>query len=353
MSLSLNDIKFPSSWDLSPNDLSYIDDIYQEGLDLGVWRKDNQRDKLANENVVSLSKYFWPKVEYKKLIMGGELMLWFFTFDDAIDAGLYSDEKTAEIVKRMDRVFMDGTLPENPTGPEKVALSLRTKCKIMCGEQRKGTFNRFITSCIQWVDSIVPFNKVIANGDSPDLELYGFLRKVNIGAYPCVTLTEVMLESTLEQYIWFDPRWIKMNENIAIVVTLVNDLVSYEKEVRDKMGILNPLFFLQTKLNIELSESYKKLVDMIHHWISEYNELEERFLQLFTTDEEKKQIQFMLDHLHYLISGSRLWSMQTPRYISNTSPFIEMRKNCASLSITSFVSNCAESQRDLKKRKRV
>eukprot|EP01132_Coremiostelium_polycephalum_P010033 gene10033-12302_t len=324
--LSLNEIKFPNHWNLTPNNYNYIDYVYQEGLDLGVWRPDSQRDRIANNNVVSLSRYFWPNVDFERLVMGGELMLWFFTFDDVLDAGIYDDITSMELVRRMGFVFIDGVLPPDPTGPERVALHLRKKCEVMAGH-RKDTFNRFISSCVQWVDSIIPFNKVKESGASPHLELYSFLRRINIGAYPCITLTEVMLDHQIDPYVWFDPRWIKMNENIAIVVTLINDLVSYEKEVNDNAGILNPLYFIQLQNKVNLPDSFKQLVNLIHFWINDYLNLEESFLKSldFKNGKQHQDILFMLDHLHYLISGSRMWSMQTPRYCSPTSPFIEMR----------------------------
>ncbi|EFA80668.1 hypothetical protein PPL_06251 [Heterostelium album PN500] len=316
--LSLNEIKFPSHWNLVPNEPSYVDYVYREGLDLGVWRPDNQRDRMAHNNVVSLTRFFWPNVDFERLVMGGELMLWFFTFDDGLDAGIYDDQKSVDLVRRMEIVFMDG--------PEKVAFRLRSRCLEMCGK-RRDTFNRFISSCVQWVDSIIPFNKV-KDGGSPHIELYSFLRKINIGAYPCVTLTEVMLNHHLEPYIWSDPRWLKMNENIAIVVTLINDLVSYEKEVNDNAGVLNPLYFFQHQNNQNLPDSYRKMVNLIHQYVNDYLHLEEGFLRSmapFHDALQHQEVHFMLDHLHYLITGSRMWSMQTPRYCSPTSPFIEMR----------------------------
>ncbi|EGG16316.1 hypothetical protein DFA_09346 [Cavenderia fasciculata] len=325
--LSLNEIKFPVHWNLKPNPTSYVDHVYQEGLEFGVWRPDNKRDIVAHNNVVSLSKFFWPTVDFERLVMGGELMLWFFTFDDALDSGIYDDTKSLEIVRRMSAVFMEGTLCDDASGPEKVGYRLRQKCLEMCGKRRRDTFNRFITSCVQWIDSIIPFNKV-KDGGSPHIELYSFLRKINIGAYPCVTLSEVFIDHYLDHSIWSSPRWVKMNENIAIVVTLINDLVSYEKEVNDNAGALNPLYFFQQQRKFNLPDSYNHMVNLIHFFVQDYLANEESFLKSlepFENEKQQQDIYFMLDHLHFLISGSRMWSMQTPRYCSPTSPFIEMR----------------------------
>ncbi|EAL65123.1 hypothetical protein DDB_G0284707 [Dictyostelium discoideum AX4] len=328
MSLSLGDIKFPDNWDLIPNEKNYIDYVYKESIELEVWRPNNKRDLMAHNNVVSLAKYFWPHVDFNRLVMGGELMVWFFSFDDVLDAGIYTDEKQMDLVKRMDNVFINGTVESDATGPEKMALHLRKKCEVMCGKRRKDTFNRFISSCVQWVDSIIPFNKLrSAQGTSPHLELYSYLRKVNIGAYPCVTLTEVMLDHEIEYYIWSDPKWIKMNEDIAIITTLINDLVSYEKEVNDQAGDLNPLYFLQNQKNIPLPDSYKQVVDLIDFWVKDYQTMEQSLLNEmeFKDSKQRSDMEFILEHLRYLASGSKKWSMQTPRYCSPTSPFIEMR----------------------------
>ncbi|EGC35090.1 hypothetical protein DICPUDRAFT_152610 [Dictyostelium purpureum] len=339
MSLSLSDIKFPESWELIPNERNYIDYVYKESVELGVWRPDNKRDLIAHNNVVSLSKFFWPNMDFERLVMGGELMVWFFTFDDALDAGIYNDEQQAQVVKRMSDVFMNGTVEDDASGPEKMALHLRNKCEVMCGE-RKDTFNRFISSCIQWVDSIIPFNKIKIDGASPDIELYSYLRKINIGAFPCVTLTEVMLDHEIDHYVWYDPRWIKMNEDIAIITTLINDLVSYEKEVNDNAGDLNPLFFIQKQRKVPLTESFKEVVGLINHWVKDFTNLEESFMKShkFKNSKQKRDFECMLEHLHYLASGSKLWSMQTPRYCSPTSPFIEMRKQSSSPNLTNSIS---------------
>ncbi|KAM9980519.1 hypothetical protein ACTFIZ_007872 [Dictyostelium cf. discoideum] len=330
--LSLKQIKFPNDWETKPNKIEYMEFVYQEAIDMEVWRKDNEIDILTHHHVTDLSRFFWPIADFEGLVLGAELMVWFFAFDELFDGSFIDDNEDEQyrLSNRMNKVFLEGIIDSNPTGAEKMGHFLRNKVKAICGEKRLSTFNRFIYACVQWVDSVIPFNKLKKNQKSLDIDLYLYHRKFNVGAIPCAMISEIILDpmSTIESCIWSDPRWIKMSETICQVVTLANDCVSYDKEIKENGGLLNPLKFIQIQKNFNLQEAYEYISNYSNELIKQYIELETSFIKSYkhTTGFNSNLIP-IVDHLRSLSIESVCWSIQSPRYLSQTHPFVELRRN--------------------------
>ncbi|KAM9984956.1 hypothetical protein ACTFIY_009382 [Dictyostelium cf. discoideum] len=278
LELSLKELNFPEYWETKPSKIEYMDFVFQEAVDMGVWRKDNEIDILTHHHVTDLSRFFWPKADFEGLVLGTELMVWFFAFDELFDGGFIDDDEDEQyrLSNRMNKVFLEGTIESDATGAEKMV-------KAICGEKRLSTFNRFIYSCVQWVDSVIPFNKLKKNQKSLELDLYLYHRKYNIGGIPCAMITEIIFDpmSTIESYIWADPRWIKMCETICQLVTLANDCVSYDKEIKENGGVLNPLKFIQIQKNIDIQEAYEYISNYSNKLVKQYIELEKSFIKSY------------------------------------------------------------------------
>ncbi|KAM9973181.1 hypothetical protein ACTFIR_012557 [Dictyostelium discoideum] len=279
LELSLKELNFPKCWETKPNKTEYMEFVYQEAVDMGVWRKDNKI------NTPSCA----------------ELMVWFFAFDDLFDGGFIDDDEDEQyrLSNRMNKVFLEGTIEDDSTGAEKM-------------------------------DSVIPFNKLKNNQKSLELDLYLYHRKYNIGGIPCAMITEIILDpmSTIESCIWSDPRWIKMCETICQLVTLANDCVSYDKEIKENGGVLNPLKFIQIQMNISIKEAYEYISNYSKKLVIQYIELEKSFVKSYkSTAGFNSNLIPIVDHLRSFSNESISWSVQTPRYLSQTHPFVELRKN--------------------------
>ncbi|KAM9971616.1 hypothetical protein ACTFIW_011598 [Dictyostelium discoideum] len=313
LELSLKELNFPNCWETKPNKTEYMEFVYQEAVDM---------------------EFFWPNAGFEGLVLGAELMVWFFAFDDLFDGGFIDDDEDEQYIlsNRMNKVFLEGTIEDDSTGAEKMGHFIRNKVKEICGEKRQSTFNRFIYSCVQWIDSVIPFNKLKNNQKSLELDLYLYHRKYNIGGIPCAMITEIILDpmSTIESCIWSDPRWIKMCETIFQLVTLANDCVSYDKEIKENGGVLNPLKFIQIQKNISISikEAYEYISNYSKKLVIQYIELEKSFVKSYkSTAGFNSNLIPIVDHLRSFSNESISWSVQTPRYLSQTHPFVELRKN--------------------------
>ncbi|KAN0018859.1 hypothetical protein ACTFIU_008792 [Dictyostelium citrinum] len=332
--LSFKDIKFPKNWETKPSKTEYMDFVYQEAIDMEVWRKDNEIDILTHHHVTDLSRFFWPNADFEGLVLGAELMVWFFAFDDLFDGGFIDDNENEQyrLVNRMNNIFMEGVIETESTGAERMGYHLRNKVKEICGEKRQSTFHRFNSSCVEWVDSIIPFIKLKRNQRTLDFNLYLHHRKFNIGAAPCFMISEIILDpmSSIDPYIWSDSRWIKMSEIICEIIALVNDCVSYEKEIKENGAPLNSLKFVQIEKNLNLQEAFEYISTYLNAIIKQYIELEISFIKSYKSmvpNEYHSNFNAIVDHLHNMSFANVSWSIQTPRYLSQTQPFIELKRN--------------------------
>ncbi|KAM9985252.1 hypothetical protein ACTFIZ_008810 [Dictyostelium cf. discoideum] len=330
--LTLNDIKLPKSWETTPNKNEYMDFVFQEAVEMGVWRKHNEIDILTHHHATDAARFFWPTADNEGLILGGELMVLLFAFDDLFDGGFIEDENEQYIlVNRMNKVLMEGMLESNSTGIEIMCYHLRNKVKEICGEKRLSTFHRFISICVQWVDSIIPFNKLKNNQKSLELDLFLYHRKYNIGVIPCFAISEIILDpnSIIDPFIWSDARWIKMYEIICQIIAIINDCVSYEKEIKENGAILNSIKFVQIQKNYNLEEAFEYLSNYSNQLIKQYNELSTSFIKSYKTND----INFnsilisIVNNMQGISTASLKWSIQCPRYLSQTQIFVELRRD--------------------------
>ncbi|KAN0018858.1 hypothetical protein ACTFIU_008791 [Dictyostelium citrinum] len=333
--LSLKEIKLPKSWEKKPNETEYMDFVFQEAVEMGAWRKDNEADILTHHHGTDSARFFWPNADFEGLVLGGELMVWFFAFDEIFDGGFIEDDESEQyrLVNRMNRVFLEGILEDDSTGAERMGYHLRNKVKEKCGERRLSTFHRFNSSCVQWVDSIIPFNKLKKNQKSLDLDLFLYHRKFNIGIIPCFMISEIILDpmSSIDSFIWSDSRWIKMCEHICEIITIINDCASYDKEIKENGGLLNSLKFVQLEKNLNMQEAFEYLSNYSNELIKQYIELQTSFLKSYKTtknsDDYNSILTSIVDNIHGLTCATIGWSIQCPRYLSHTHPFVELRRN--------------------------
>ncbi|KAK5581099.1 hypothetical protein RB653_001127 [Dictyostelium firmibasis] len=324
-SLSLKDFNFPSDWSVEPNSYDFIDDVYEDSLKFELFKIGDKKSYSWLYHTISCCSYFWNTCkdrENMKLI--GHLMNWTFLFDDILDSDKIKDEEAKDMVKRTELLLIEGELPLNPTNLEKYTLWIREECfKVSNG--RVDMFNMFLTNSIQWILSIIPLNKTLESKEPVHLELHSYLRKLNVGVELCQGFTYIIYSNNkVDPLIWSNARYKKMLECTSMVVSHVNDVASYCKEVKNGGGAANVLSILQKKNQGDLTMAFKKIVELTNSLVEEFIFHEKKLLSSISI-EQQNELKTFIDHLKFLMCGNYLWSFTTGRYASKSSPFIEMR----------------------------
>eukprot|EP01132_Coremiostelium_polycephalum_P005634 gene5634-7012_t len=328
MSLSIKTItnKFPIGWyrDINPNE-TIIDQIFKEAVEIGAY-ENNARDEFLVRHGLTICTNCWPNFNDESLEFVCRTLLWLITVDDILDSETLPDTESIPLVKRVQESIL----------------------KLTNG--RNDLFNLHITTCIQWLKSVIPFCKTKDLSKPPHYELFSYIRDVNVATNVCILATIVGLRAQLQRengggnigigmgididigYL-YDPRWMILNQSVSMIVALVNEVASYGKEIDQGIGDLNLMSSLSKGLGLTLEQTYELILQKIDEYLSVCFEYEQSFLLNIKQQQEqqKQEIQYsfykqLMEQLHYLITGNLNWSLTSKRYRSNSSPFIELLK---------------------------
>ena len=108
----------------------------------------------------------------------------------------------------------------------------------------------------------------------------------------------------------------------AQVVAFTNDLFSYEKEVLVHRNPNNFLHVLMTHRSLSFEEATRQTVESINTDVETFITYEQALLPEIERD---KRVHAYLHGMKAWMRGNILWSLETGRYSSVTSPFPELR----------------------------
>jgi len=281
-------------------------------------------------------RYFYPEASEEALLLGLELNIWFFYFDDPFDDGDISlTDRTAgaALIDRMVKLLDSGELPPEPSPLELLCLQFRERARRLC-PGRPNTLRRFVESCIHWTDSVLPAASTQHGATLPVLASYDEARGTNIGILPLAYINEIDGPLEFDDAFFADPVIRRMHALTCLIICHCNDLYSYEKEMRLSARPFNSLFLRQHHDGLDLDAAFEQHLAGLAGWLAELAELEASLLTRDgRADSAKRGPTWRMDQAHAqyiqrlkrLILGNHLWSIHGGRYSSPTSPFVELR----------------------------
>eukprot|EP01132_Coremiostelium_polycephalum_P005203 gene5203-6479_t len=332
--------KFTNNWvKLPPQDIQMNVDqltstIVDEAETIGAF-ENICNVKVAKVSLMAAIKYSifaFPEWRGDDLKISMESFLWIFLTDDSLDKGDIDDCYALNIVKRIEHIFLEGEfIDDDPSGIEKYTLFLRNRCLAKCHEKHNDNlepFNSYINLFQQWLKSIVPFNRIIGKlSDFKDLELFNFIRNVNVGGILLIGIYWLVTPTKLPTSIGNDPRLFRMCELHSMVISYINDPCSYAKEkCESTKGQINLLVVLQKSKKWSIHESFDYIASSINEFVREFDDHEEKLMKSISNLDAKKQkvITEYVNFLKYSSSGSFYFSINTSRYSSKSTPFLEI-----------------------------
>ena len=161
------------------------------------------------------------------------------------------------------------------------------------------------------------------DGTVLDVESYRVQRRYDSAVYTCQDLIEITEEGLeLSAEILTDATFQKLRLLCAQVVAFTNDLFSYEKEVLVHRNPNNLVHVLMTHRSLSLEEATRQAVKMINTDIETFITHEQALLPKIERD---KRVHAYVYGMKAWMRGNILWSLETGRYSSVTSPFPELR----------------------------
>lgn len=276
-------------------------------------------------------RYFHPSADPDALVLSLELISWYFYFDDPLDAAAPGDAAWRQ-VDRMVALLATGELPSAPTGCERLCHRYLSRARALCSSNP--SWVRFANQCAAWVASIRPLHRGLAT-EIPSVARYKELRVINVGILPLFTVNEIISNLSLTRDFLASELVRRLGELAALVVALVNDVYSYERESRQGTQ-WNSLELRRMKAGT-LAQAYEEHLADLRSMVSEMQHIEQLLalqgeigISMDPSDamfrarrEQSRYVQGIKD----IVVGNMLWSQADSRYVSPSSPFVELRKH--------------------------
>ncbi|KAN0027464.1 hypothetical protein ACTFIU_010418 [Dictyostelium citrinum] len=337
---SLKDFKFPESWNKRPNlNNQYIDQVYEDSSKVGVYQFNNKKHYTYFKNMVSVSSYFYPTYDREQMKLCGTFINWIFLIDDFLeDEENVTSEKQNDILQKIEHILLTGQyLNSNiePTPTEKLTMFFYMATNEWAIKYNKiDIYNLTMTYILQWLHSVYPFNKTKESTKPIHMDLYSFIRKINVGVnetYLIGLLVDKEIHDIDISKIWFNPIFNRIMQNSSIHVGLFNDCASIQKETSHRVHELNPLYFIQKRENLSFDDTFKIIVEKCNESINQIIKDEQHLLKHLKeegyTQNQLNQVNIILNYNHNIIQGNINWSLITKRYNNHDGkPFI-FKKN--------------------------
>ncbi|RHZ53952.1 hypothetical protein CDV55_104405 [Aspergillus turcosus] len=275
-------------------------------------------DKWASRNsrvdLCFLASIWAPYCDEEALRMMVDWNHWVFLFDDQFDEGHLSTDLQAaqdEIDRTM--AIMSDTEPpvraeDNPiryvfqTTWDRLKQRASPELQIRWKEMHKRFFDGLIAQ-VKVMQEQRTFSR--------DVQEYMNMRRLTIGAYPAIALTEYALGIDLPNSIVDHPSLQECMCISADLVLLVNDILSYKKDL--KLGVDHNLITLLQEKGLSMQKAIDSISDMLNDCYKRwYTALAN--LPVYGEETDRNVLRFV-DACRNVALGNLYWSFKTGRYL--------------------------------------
>ncbi|KAN0042897.1 hypothetical protein ACTA71_010528 [Dictyostelium dimigraforme] len=287
---------------------------------------DDKKSRIIVEDLFKMAIYCFPLIiDPEQLNLIGEIIIWGFLLDDVFEE-IPINRKQFETQQS---IWLFGQSFEICSQFDSWAIELRKSIQLYCGENEI-LFNRFINSGITTIEGTLSFH--CGNYSSIDqLDNFFNIRIQNSSVGFLNNFNHLFILKSLPTSILYDPILEKMEKIQSLLLGLINDLYSYEKEVILNEEKKNIIFLFsneqqhqhhqklqQYQNDNQITDSIKKVYDLINDNILTYQNLEikikEKYINTFKTNSEEDEFIIIINAQKYLIYGFIKYSIESRRY---------------------------------------
>ncbi len=323
--LSLSKLIVPSSWPATAN--ACTDAANQATTALALKLElitPDQVQRFDASRFALLSGFAYPNATLERFKVCNDWLMWLFFFDDQADEQAEAGQETLKLRDYMEvclDVLRTGALRADAAGFEVFTLDVRHRLVQFATE---AWLERFLENVEDYL-----FKGTLTAADNwthdttPGVESYLLQRQYDSAVYTCQDLIEITAEGIeLPPEILSDARFQSLRRLCTQVVAFTNDIFSYEKEVLKHRNPNNLLDVLMLHRSLSLAEATSQAVRLINNAVESFITHEQDLLPEIRGDE---RLHIYVQGMKAWMRGNLLWSLQTGRYRSPTSPFPEIR----------------------------
>ena len=270
------------------------------------------------KGIIECPAYAYPQAELKNLALCARFtsLLWFI--DDTYDedqAFAKDEERLVNFMLSQWRLFLPGIDAEPETRDPLSRFTILLKNDLL--DAAKGGevwLDRLSKSIYDYLfQGSLKLTQNWVNDITPDLETYLKLREYDSGMYPCLDFVEIANGIFLPDTVVSHPIIQEMRKLCARILGCVNDIFSYEKEVKRNNDPNNLVHVLMQERSLSLGEGVDAAVTLINADIAKFLKLE-KAVPKFGNEQLQSQVIQYIEGMKYWMRGNVDWSLATGRY---------------------------------------
>ncbi|KAM0124830.1 hypothetical protein ACHAO1_010889 [Botrytis cinerea] len=262
-----------------------------------------------------LASIWAPDAPEDRLVMMLDWNHWVFLFDDQFDEGhLKEDPAAAAEEVKQTIAIMGGNAPRYTAESNPIRYVFQ-----QCWDRLKAVSSQEMQQ--RWIDQHKRyFDQLLVQVDQQvggenftrDVEAYMDLRRGTIGAYPAINLSEYGAGINVPQHVYDHPSLQECMKVSADLVILVNDVLSYRKDL--ELGVdHNLMSLLMQRDNLSAQQAVDMIGDMVNDCYRRW------YLALAELPSYGEKIDYnvmkFVEICRAVAQGNLYWSFQTGRYL--------------------------------------
>ncbi|KAI1478056.1 putative pentalenene synthase [Daldinia eschscholtzii] len=294
-------------------------DKWLPSVDVAEEKKAKHRSR---GNYALLAAVTYPRCKKEKLLTIAKFLYWIFFWDDEIDTGgdltedreatLQCCKETNECIEDCFAAIPNYTPPPNTRGTISMLYPILKECREGLGPVSNA---RLQSELHAFINGVGKQQQVRQESLLPDPWYHFQIRSNDVGALPCITLTEYAMEFEL-------PEYVRRHEAIEVIIdecvkltTLLNDVLSFQKEFRVSQ-LENIVFLFMNKYNITLQAAIDKTLELIREHYNICMEAEKRLPWSKEDEKLNENIREYVKGCHLVPAGMVDWSYSCERYFN-------------------------------------
>ncbi|EFA77957.1 hypothetical protein PPL_08602 [Heterostelium album PN500] len=320
--------KIPKQWSLTLNPNDPWEELNQKMEESGLIDRENpEKYSIMIKSTSLFVRNIWSTADQEEIILATQFILVSSIFDDLIDS--HDEIFGIKYINRFINIFKLDKIEKDPTPLERIALNICKNLENRLGNQHP-LLNLFKNTVIEYLFSLLPFKNMKKLKGDIDMNLYYMMRRNNIGMRPTFYLSSIFSMKRLNPEIVLDPLWSELIDQTGNIVSLFNDLFSYEKELRANDERMNCFHFIQTQRSWSVEECLeffeKEIDNCLEKFLIDENLLKQKYYSILKTQEDIDEFNQLVEKFHYMMSAIVTWySQKSKKYKSENSIFVELR----------------------------
>lgn len=324
--LSLRDVligQLPNSFHRNPH-------TETAAIEVEKFARENQILTWTYKQTNAIAGFLYPQAPLERLVVLTQFMCAAYYLDDmygdlSTSQGLSTEPPSEDVMRAINgsiRAFKGDVLQPDDD--------------VMAFTFQKVRHNMLALSPAWWVERFIPpmtdfFVSTLnpaafgwrADGSITAQE-YMVMREHISGMYPTVDLLELAINGYLPDEVFLHPKIQRLRQACARICSLTNDLFSYHREVMVGGLRLNLVDVIQRNQNLSLAEAVDQAIALINDETCLFYELIES--RPLWDAETNQLVARYIDGLVYQCNATWHWEMNTDRYRSPESPFVELQQ---------------------------